>query len=110
MVGVVALGRVNFERESFKAINVLQRPDQTLGFTMPPNTKHAPRVKIRLNADLDWASLGKRALLGFLAHEMLHAYFFIHCGVSGYHDLVTMPGMDSGHGIYFTRAARSWSP
>ena len=97
--------RVNVKWDSFRAISICQQPDQILGFTMPPNTSHAPRVKIRLNTDQDWARLGKRALLGTLAHEMLHAYFFIHCGVSGYHDLVTVPGMDSGHGFYFTRAA-----
>lgn len=103
-------GRVNLRWEALDHVTVLgrhtEKNGELLGVTIPPVSWHVPRVRIRLNVDVDWTQIPRWVLIGTVVHEMLHAYFYVHCGVVGYHDSITEEGMDRSHGRFFHAAAR----
>ncbi|KAK4539580.1 hypothetical protein LTR36_010516 [Oleoguttula mirabilis] len=102
--------RVNVKWESLRAIGLVSRgynPDEILAFKLLPASWFVPRVRTRLNADLDWACMPKKVVIGAPGHETLHAYYYIHCGVAGYRDVVNGPGMDNAHGFFFTLVAET---
>lgn len=71
-----------------------------MGMTEPVNLYHN-RVTIYLRTNYKWEALPKTTALGTLVHEMLHAYFLIHCG-----DTKESGCVDPVHGPIFTAAAR----
>ncbi|KAI7052050.1 hypothetical protein KC327_g686 [Hortaea werneckii] len=98
--------RVNMRWETCRRVG-LCRPYQTLlGITMAPTNWTIPRIRVGINIDVDWRKVPRTQLIGTVVHEMLHAYFYVHCGVAGHRDLVLGGRMDEGHGVYFYAAGR----
>ncbi|EME80385.1 uncharacterized protein MYCFIDRAFT_78127 [Pseudocercospora fijiensis CIRAD86] len=60
------------------------------------------RVSISLRTNHKWEAVPKTSVLGTLVHEMVHAYFLIHCGELG---SLEFGCMDPSHGTVFTAAA-----
>lgn len=61
-----------------------------------------PRVRISLRTDMKWESLPNTFALALLVHEMIHAYFLVHCGHPG---ALEMAAQDPAHGPLFVAAA-----
>lgn len=99
--------RVNMKWEACDKVGISQSFGGTLlGLTIPPTTWSVPRIRIRINIDVDWRQLPRKMLIGTVVHEMLHAYYYVHCGVAGYQDVVTERGMDISHGVFFYSAGK----
>ncbi|KAF7192627.1 hypothetical protein HII31_06033 [Pseudocercospora fuligena] len=65
--------------------------------------KNRRRVSIHLRTNHKWEAVPKTTALGTLVHEMLHAYFLIHCGDFG---SIEFGCADPSHGPIFMAAAR----
>ncbi|KAK4553281.1 hypothetical protein LTR86_009581 [Recurvomyces mirabilis] len=72
------------------------------GQTNPANFRGQPRIAIELNTQAPWHATTRKDSVGVLVHEMLHAWFMVHCGIPD--DVVVAKGMDVHHGYYFHSA------
>ncbi|KAK3669963.1 hypothetical protein LTR78_010135 [Recurvomyces mirabilis] len=72
------------------------------GQTNPANFHGQPRIAIELNTQAPWSATTRKDSVGVLVHEMLHAWFMVHCGIPD--DVIVAKGMDVHHGYYFHSA------
>ena len=68
----------------------------------PAGFRGQQRIAIELNLQAPWGLMSRQDTVGVLVHEMLHAWYMVHCGIPN--DVVLTADMDTHHGYYFHSA------
>lgn len=97
---------IDLRHDPVSAESARIRAPRWLAATNMPCDARWPRVWLRLNTHSPLWGREKRFVMATLVHEMIHAYFYVHCGETGCDDEVTERGMDEGHGFFFHEARK----
>jgi len=81
-------------------------PEGAIAITIPPGGYRQPRAAILINALFPYR-ISLIEIVGFVVHEMIHAWYLVHCGGDIGDDQASLPGHDEHHGYYFFSAAES---